>query len=151
MPIKNNVGTALSKAIFRLLLMHIIFLASIQGFAQPSTDWELEKIPTDLEIGFALSALPAYLRGDVTVYLLDPQKGYYIAHKGSNGFMCFVARTKWEWGIFNKDIATPISYDAEGTETIFKVYQDVAAMSASGKFTALEIRDSVINRINTKI
>lgn len=139
------------KTLCHLVSTFFIFFISVQGFAQTSIICKLEKMPIDLETDFALSALPAHLRADATVYLLDPKKGYYIVRQGSNSFMCFVVRTEWEWGIFSEDIATPISYDAEGTETIFKVYQDVAAMRASGKFTASQVRDSVISRINKNI
>jgi hypothetical protein len=48
-------------------------------------------MPAALETDFALSALPTQLRDGATVYLLDPAKGYYMARKGSNGFICFVA------------------------------------------------------------
>jgi len=135
----------------RTLSVLIILFISIQCFAQKPADWELEKIPAGLETDYALSSLPPQLRHDATVYLLDPKKGYYVAHKGSNGFICFVTRTEWEWGEFRNDIATAISYDAEGARTIFPVYQDVATMRASGKFTALQIRDIVIERIKKGI
>lgn len=104
-------------------------------------------MPVKLETDFALSSLPPYLRSNATVYLLDPKKGYYVAHKGSNGFICMVARTEWEWGEFRKDIAAAISYDAEGAHTIFPAYRDVAAMRASGKFTALQIKAIITDRI----
>ena len=136
---------------FKGSLLYLLLLISFQSFSQKSTDWQLEKMPVDLEKDYALSALPLRLRTDATVYLLDPQKGYYIAQKGSNGFICFVARTEWEWGEFRKDIATAISYDAEGAKAIFSVYQDVAAMRASGNYSALQIKDIVLDRIRKGI
>ena len=129
------------------IVMSIQTLMPIQTWAQGSADWQLEKMPADLETDFALSALPPHLRNEATVYLLDPQRGYYIAHQGSNGYVCFVSRTDWEWAEFRKDLCTPISYDAEGARTIFQVYLDVAAMRASGKFQAAQVRDSVVSRI----
>jgi len=123
----------------------------VRSFTQKTADWELEKMPADLETDFALSALPPQLRAAATVYLLDPFKGFYIARQGSNGFICFVARTDWEWGKFRKDLAAPISYDAEGARAIFPVDRDVAAMRASGKFTAPQIRDTMIYRIRKGI
>lgn len=135
------------------LALSVLFgsLISLESFAQKSKDWELEKIPVKLETDFALSSLPPQLRDDATVYLLDPNKGYYIAHKGSNGFICFVSRTEWEWGEFRKDDAAAISYDAEGARTIFPVSMDVAAMRATGKFTPLQIKNIVIDRIKKGI
>jgi hypothetical protein len=103
-------------------------------------------MPAALESDFALSCLPPYIRPGATVYLLDPEKGYYIARQGNNGFICFVVRTDWERGEFRQDMAAAISYDAEGTKTIFPVFQDVELMRTSGKFTALQIRDTITER-----
>jgi hypothetical protein len=146
----NTVISSAKKSRQTLSVLFILFI-SAQSFAQKSADWELEKIPVNLETDFALSALPPQLRHDATVYLLDPKKGYYIAHKGSNGFICFVTRTEWEWAEFRKDDAAAISYDAEGAKTIFPVYMDVAAMRATGKFTPLQIKNIVIDRIRKGI
>ncbi len=75
-------------------------------------------MPADLERDFALSALPPHLRDSATVYLLDPDKGYYIARQGTNGFSTFVNRTEWEWAEFVQDTYAAISYDAEGSKNI---------------------------------
>jgi hypothetical protein len=146
----NDVIRLAEKCRQALYVLVILFI-STQSFAQKSANWELEKIPINLETDFALSALPPQLRHDATVYLLDPKKGYYIAHKGANGFICFVTRTEWEWSEFRKDNAAAISYDAEGAKTIFPVYMDVAAMRATGKFTPLQIKNIVIDRIRKGI
>jgi hypothetical protein len=108
-------------------------------------------MPVDLETDYALSALPPHLRNAATVYLLDPQKGYYVGRKGSNGYITFLARTEWEWDQFRNDVCTPISYDAEGAKSIFPIYIAVAAMRASGKYTAVQIKDSIIYRIKIGI
>jgi hypothetical protein len=135
--------------------MTFLFIATLfvstQAFAQGPGNWQLEKMPVDLETDYALSALPPHLRKDATVYLLDPTRGYYIGRKGSNGYICFITRTEWEWDEFRQDLATPISYDAEGARAIFPVYMDVAAMRASGKYNATQIRDSIISRINAGV
>jgi len=142
--------TAIAKN-YRAGLFIAALCISIQTLAQTSADWQLEKWPADLETDLALAALPPHLRSEATVYLLDPQKGYYIARQGTNGFVCFISRTEWEWAEFRQDLAAPISYDAEGARTIMPVYLDVAAMRASGKFTASQIKDSVIERIKKGI
>jgi hypothetical protein len=121
--------------------------AAIQVIAQSGGYPVLEKMPVDLETDYALSSLPPHLRNDATVYLLDPQKGYYVGRQGSNGFICFVSRTEWEWEEFRNDVAPAISYDAEGARSIFPVYQDVAAMRASGKYSPPQIKDTIKNRI----
>lgn len=130
-----------------ILWVLLIFNAANRGLGQATGDWRLEKMPPELESDFALSALPPQLRSAATIYLLDPVKGYHISRQGTNGFVCFVARTEWEWPEFRQDLATPISYDAEGAKTIMPVYLDVAAMRASGKCTPVQIKDSVIARI----
>jgi hypothetical protein len=135
----------------RTLLLTLSLFISMQIFAQGTSDWRLEKMPVDLETDYAQSALPPHLRSDATVYLLDPEKGYYVAHQGSNGYICFISRTEWEWAEFRSDVCTPISYDAEGAKTIFPIYMAVAAMRATGKYNALQIRDSIKNRITTGI
>lgn len=133
-----------------ILLTITLFIFSV-NFAQKAPDWQLEKMPVDLETDYALSALPPHLRKDATVYLLDPAKGYYIGHKGSNGYICFISRTEWEWSDYRNDLATPISYDAEGARAIFPLYMDVAAMRASGKYKAIQIRDEIIRRIKAGV
>ncbi|MBS1528753.1 MAG: hypothetical protein JSU01_00475 [Bacteroidetes bacterium] len=129
------------------LFTALTLLLPLAGFCQETAATKLEKWPADLERDFALSALPPHLRAGATVYLLDPAKGYYVAKKGTNGFICYIERTSWEWGEFRKDLAAPISYDPEGARTIFPVVMDVAAMRASGKYSATQIRDIVKDRI----
>jgi len=129
------------------LSLVIIVLFSIQSFGQNPGNWKLEKMPADLETDFALSALPPHLRDGATVYLLDPEKGYYIARKGTNGFSAFVNRTEWEWAEFAQDDYAPISYDEEGTKIVMPVFLDVAAMRASGKYSPSEIKEFVIKGV----
>ena len=133
-----------------LFLSAILFLC-VWSAAQKTTNTQLEKWPADLETDFALSSLPRHLQSGATVYLLDPQKGYYVGRQGSNGFICFVSRTEWEWEEFRNDLATPISYDSEGASNIFPVYRDVASMRASARFTPTQIKDSIIERIKNGI
>ncbi len=133
------------------MLLFIVLFLSNQGYGQSSTSWKLERMPAALETDFALSCLPPHIRSGATVYLLDPEKGYYTARQGNNGFICFVVRTDWIRGEFRQDFAAAISYDAEGTESIFPVYRDVAAMRSSGKFTALQVRDTISERFRKGI
>jgi len=132
------------------LLVTVPFTSG-QLMGQTSTDSKLQKWPVDLETDFALSALPPHLRSEATVYLLEPNKGFYIGRQGTNGFVCFVSRTEWEWADFRNDLATPISFDPEGAKTIVPVFLDVAALRASGKFTAEQVKDTVIERIKKGI
>lgn len=135
----------------RAFFLFVSLFIAAQSYAQNTVAPKLEKMPPDLETDYALSALPPQLRPGATIYLLDPTKGYYMSRKGSNGFICFVTRTAWEWAEFRNDIYTAISYDAEGTRAIFPVYKDAAAMRASGKYTALQVRNIIIDRIKKGI
>jgi len=146
----NSISSAAKKCLRTLFIFAILFIAA-QSFAQKPADWQLEKMPAALETDYALSALPPQLRPGATIYLLDPAKGYYAARKGSNGFICFVMRTAWEWAEFRNDVVTAISYDAEGARVIFPVYEAAAAMRATGKFTALQVRNIIVEKIKKGI
>jgi hypothetical protein len=117
------------------------------GFAQQAQGWQLKKMPDNLETEYALSSLPPRLRSDATVYLLDPTKGYYTSRKGTNGFSVFINRTQWELAEFIPDVYTSISYDEEGAKTYLPVYFAAAAMSASGKYSPEQIRDTIVQRV----
>jgi hypothetical protein len=137
----------LAKDCRRPLSFLVAVMISITGFGQKSADWRLEKMPVDLEMTFALSALPAHLRDSATVYLLDPEKGYYIARQGTNGFSTFINRTDWEWAEFAQDNYAAISYDAEGAKIYLPVFFAVAEMRATGKYSPLQIRDTIRRRV----
>src|SRR5471030_2478584 len=147
----NTINNA-TKICRKTLTIVATLLITVQCFAQkPVADPQVDKMPVALETDYALSALPPQLRPGATVYLLDPAKGYYVARKGSNGFICFVMRTAWEWAEFRNDVVTAISYDAEGAKSIFPIYEEAAAMRASGKFTALQARNIILDKIKKGI
>jgi hypothetical protein len=96
-------------------------------------------LPRDLEIQLALSALPPHLRDDATVYVLNPDKGFEVARKGTNGFNAFVARTgddtfrgTWPLTKYRDDILYPISFDEAGSNAQMRVFFDAAEMQAKG-------------------
>ncbi len=100
---------------------------------------KIELLPRDLEIQLALSALPQHLRGQATVYTLNPDKGFEVARKGTNGFHAFVARTgddamrgSWPLKEYRDDILYPISFDAAGAKAQMRVFFDIAEMQAKG-------------------
>src|ERR1039458_8899677 len=99
----------------------------------------VDPLPRDLEIQLALSALPPQLRGDATVYVLNPDKGFEVARKGTNGFHAFVARTgddamqgAWPLTKYRDDILYPLSFDSAGAKANMLVFFDIAAMQAKG-------------------
>lgn len=125
-----------------------IIVCSNISFAQQTKGWLLEKMPPDLEMDYALSALPPHLRDGATVYLLDPKKGYYIGRQGTNGFSTFVNRTEFECVEFVPDIYEAISYSAEGAKAYLPPFFDVAKMRASGKYSPGQIKDTIVKRVN---
>jgi hypothetical protein len=106
----------------------------------------LDKMPRDLEVRYALSALAPQLRADATTYVLDPGKGYELNHKGTNGFSCFVERTEQDRADFRNDVYAAICFDAEGSEKILPVWMDTAKMRAEGKLSPMEVKQEIARR-----
>ena len=128
----------------------IVFGASAGSRQTPSP--QLDRMPAALETRFALSALPAALRREATVYLLDPASGYRLARQGSSGVECLVERTVWEWAELQlrDDIYIPLCYDAAGAKAHLRVMRDVAELRAHG-MTADAIKSEVEARYRSKI
>ena len=112
---------------------------------------DLEQMPQSLEVRFALSALPPYLRDDATSYVLDPANGYVLHHRGANGFSCLVLRTEWANpdAPFLPDLLAPMCYDAEGSKRMLRVWIDVAALRAQGR-SPRQIYDAVTKRFTER-
>jgi len=113
--------------------------ASAQDKQAPKVMNKIEPLPRDLEIQLALSALPPHLRDNATVYILNPDKGFEVARKGTNGFHTFVARTgddafrgSWPLTEYRDDILYPVSFDAAGAKEQMRVFFDAAEMQAKG-------------------
>ena len=92
-----------------------------------------------MEIQLALSALPPHLRDSATVYVLNPDKGFEVARKGTNEFYALVARTgddamrgSWPLKEYRNDILYPISFDQAGVKAQMRVFFDIAEMQAKG-------------------
>ena len=105
-------------AIIAGLLFPLLAVGQDQHTSQGN---KVEPFPRDLEIQLALSALPPHLRDKATVYVLNPDKGFEVAQKGTNGFHAFVARTgtdafrgTWPLKQYRDDILFPISFDEAG-------------------------------------
>src|SRR5712672_919460 len=93
-------------------------LASAQTNQTAKATNKIEPLPRDLEIQLALSALPPRLRENATVYVLNPDKGFEVARRGTNEFYALVARTgddtfrgSWPFTKYRDDILYPISFD----------------------------------------
>jgi hypothetical protein len=114
-------------------------IASAQSAQTPKVLNKIEPLPRDLEIQLALSALPPHLRENATVYVLNPDKGFEVAHKGTNGFHALVARTgddaffgAWPFTKYRDDILYPISFDKAGAKAQMRVFIDAAELQAKG-------------------
>jgi len=122
--------------IIGLLLALAAICENNQALAQTK---KIEPLPRDLEIQLALSALPPHLRENASVYVLNPDKGFEVVRKGSNGFHAFVARTgddtfrgSWPLTEYRDDILYPVSFDNAGTKAQMRVFFDAAEMQAKG-------------------
>src|SRR6267143_5114583 len=124
-------------AVILALLFSVTAVAHSQQTARGAN--KIEPPPRDLEIQLALSALPPHLRDNATLYVLNPDKGFEVARKGTNGFHTFVARTgddsfrgTWLLKEYRDDILYPISFDEAGAKAQMLVFLDAAAMQAKG-------------------
>jgi hypothetical protein len=109
-----------------------------------------------LEIQLALSALPPHLRDSATVYVLNPDKGFEVARKGTNEFHAFVAQTgddtfrgSWPFTEYRDDILYPVSFDKAGVTAQMRVIFDAAEMQAKGTPPS-ELKKIIQNRYKTK-
>src|SRR3954471_24821030 len=123
------------------IIVSLFFALAASGQTTESSKGtkKIEALPRDLEIQLALSALPAHLRDGATVYVLNPDKGFEVAQKGTNGFHAFVARTgddafrgTWPLKEYRDDILYPVSFDEAGAKAQMRVLFDAAEMQARG-------------------
>jgi len=124
-----------------LIIAGLLFSLSASAGTKKASEAtnKIEPLPRDLEIQLALSALPPHLRDKATVYTLNPDKGFEVARKGTNGFHAFVARTgddafrgSWAFTKYRDDILYPISFDKAGAKAQMRVFFDAAEMQAKG-------------------
>ena len=116
---------------------------------EPTPEPILEAMPPDLETRFALSAAPPRLREAATVYLLNPNTGYYLARKGTSGVSCIVQRTDWDMPELRDDVYWSVCYDAAGTKTYLRTIMDAAALRTKG-MNAAEIKAEIEKRYRNK-
>lgn len=114
-------------------------LFTLSANAENNKASKVEPLPRDLEIQLALSALPPHLRDSATVYVVNPDKGFEVARKGTNEFHAFVARTgddtfrgSWPFTEYRDDILYPVSFDKTGVQAQMRVFFDAAEIQAKG-------------------
>ena len=121
------------------LIVIVGLLFTLSANAENNKASKVEPLPRDLEIQLALSALPPHLKDSATVYVLNPDKGFEVARKGTNEFHAFVARTgddtfrgSWPFTKYRDDILYPVSFDKSGSKAQMRVFFDAAEMQAKG-------------------
>src|SRR5260370_4939951 len=117
---------------------------------------KVQPLPRDLEIQLALSALPPHLRDNATVYVLNPDKGFEVARKGTNGVHAFVARTgddsfrgTWPLKEYRDDILYPLSFYQAGGKAVMQLFFYAAEMQAKGT-PPEELKKIIQERSNTR-
>ena len=160
--IKNASSFQLNKPINRRLkkiqivsLIIALFFSLTTHAQTSSSNKKMQVLPRDLEMQLALSALPPHLRDSATVYILNPDKGFEVARKGTNGFHAFVARTgddamrgSWILKDYREDVLYPVSFDDAGAKAQMQVFFDIAAMQAKG-MPAEEVKKTIQERYKT--
>ena len=138
------------------LIVIASLLFTLSASAENNKASKVEPLPRDLEIQLALSALPPHLRDSATVYVLNPDKGFEVARKGTNEFHAFVARTgddtfrgSWPFTEYRDDILYPVSFDKAGVTAQMRVIFDAAEMQAKGTPPS-ELKKIIQNRYKTK-
>lgn len=122
-----------------IAILLLSLTASAQNAPVATGTHKVEPLPRDLEIQLALSALPPHLRNEATVYVLNPNKGFEVARKGTGAFHALVARTgddtfrgSWPLKEYRHDILYPIGFDRAGVNAQMRVFLDAAEMQAKG-------------------
>jgi len=101
------------------------------GTAQQARPKQVPLFSRDLEIEFALNALPKQLRESATVLVLEPT-GWMKAKEGTNAFTCLVTRQAGD--------VVPICWDREGAKSVMSVAMDDSTMRLKG------MTDSEVNQ-----
>lgn len=109
--------------------MRLIFaMAIVVGSCSWSLAQDLNQVdantPRDMQIRIARMAAPKDVSDHADVYVIG-KEGYERAIRGDNGFSCLVEREK-------PNSMEPECYDAEGSNTTFKVRLFVEQQRASG-------------------
>lgn len=140
---KSKIGTFLAK--YSVLLIGLG--AAHQAMAQDASTPYPKMAPIDsylmsdqaAEIALARSAAPASISGDATILVLG-RKGYEIAAKGNNGFVCLVARSwtgPFDWPEFwNPKIRAADCLNPQAARSIVPIFYLRAKMAMAGRSKA---------------
>lgn len=96
---------------------------ALPAIAKQARPKQVPLFSRDLEIEFALNALPKQLRENATVLVLEPT-GWTKAKEGTNAFTCLVTRQAGD--------VVPICWDREGAKSVMSVAMDDSTMRLKG-------------------
>lgn len=120
---------------FRYRIILSLFWAALlwpfQIIAQEEVSPIHPVLPQAFEIELALSAAPAHLQEEATVYVLK-RGGYEKVREGSNGFACLVRRSGVTQNIYYDSMA-PMCFDPEGVRTLLPASLDQTKLIEEGK------------------
>lgn len=105
-----------------------VSLAGACAHAQDETSPLTVVFPEAAAIELALSAAPAHLRADATVYVFT-SSGFELAREGANGFICLNNRDSFFYGAV---AIKPTCWDSHGAATYVPVMLEVGAALAAG-------------------
>ncbi|MFQ5638362.1 MAG: hypothetical protein ACE5IR_10260 [bacterium] len=121
----------------RYLLVSLALISGASGSFSKNRDKDTsaylpELLPRALEMELALSAAPAHLRAEATVYILQ-RGGYVKAQEGSNGFTCIVLRNVLrDELILDQRIFVPVCYDQSYANALLQKFLDTARYIEEG-------------------
>ena len=120
------------------ILWSVVLLAILHNIAVAESADAFVELPRNLEIELALSALPADLQKDATIYVRDPKNGFVMHRKGTNDWVTFVARTSVrfygaDWAYrYPNDQLIPQAHDKIGEAHHMIPYFDIERMRING-------------------
>jgi hypothetical protein len=106
-----------------MMLIMVTMVVSLSSSAQDINHIDAST-PHEVQIRIAKLAAPPAVSDHANIYVLGAQ-GYELVKQGDNGFSCLVEREK-------TNTMEPECYDAEGSDTTFKVRLFVEHQRASG-------------------
>jgi len=112
---------------------------ALPAIAKQARPKQVPLFSRDLEIEFALNALPKQLHENATVLVLEPA-GWTKAKEGTNAFTCLVTRQAGD--------VVPICWDREGAKSVMSVAMDDSTMRLKG-MTDSEVNQQIAEGFKT--
>lgn len=134
----NNWLPSVDQGISVRLVVYATIATLCGAIAANATEFPL--LDQVCERALALSAAPAHLQDDASVYVLKDD-GYTLINTGGNPYTCIVQRN-------HPTSLLPVCFDKEGTDTIVKTIIGTADLVLEGK-TDTEINAAIVAGLQT--